>query len=147
MFLTPSFQALVAAATAQFQNVQSSVVGLGERRGGGVCVWVNQQGGRSPYSNPLLSRFLPQFRAARNLLKMVVTKEKEAVMALGRTQAMGAGRAATPWGFHLLILGFSLCTPVSVGVPRHLKPQGQGDSASWGWIVFDFEWWLMLLLY
>lgn len=79
----------------------------------------------------LASAFLPQFRAAGNSPGMGVTKEKEAVMALDRTQAMGAGGVATQWGLLIVILGCCPCTPVSAGVPGHLKPQGQGGSASW----------------
>lgn len=84
--LTLSSQVSVAAATAQFQSVESFVVGLGEKTGGGVCVSETARWS-SPHPKPL-PPFLPQFSAAWNLPGMGVTTEKEAMVALGRTQAM-----------------------------------------------------------
>lgn len=77
--------------------------------------------------------FLPQFQAAGNPGVDGGDKEKEAVMTLGRTQAVGAGEGGSPlvgafacdfrWG--------SLYSAVSAGVLGYLKLWSQGGSVSW----------------
>lgn len=109
MFLTPSFQAFVAAVTAQFQNVQSSVLcwcgAGGERRRWG-CEWSSKV--REAPILILTSPFLFQFRVTGNPPGIRVTEKEEAVMTLGRTQALEAGGVVTLWELSCVIL---VCGP------------------------------------